>query len=261
MLQEVQLRRDVETLRHVFAGLDRLEASFDAARPSIHARQRGYFAPDEDDCVRQLLLTYRNYRLALYEIIDRYFQYEQLGALAEQLRGFMVAYAAALTLYAKSLKIVQIYADEPLVRQVRHRSQLFRRGGSRLHFFAQLSFAGARRRVLEKPPTDRPRDRVFRRPRLCLALRSNPPAAPGGAAPVFENASRTARLRSEIPRSVPARARGQSPLRKLNPSFWRSWRTCGLRRITNLRSVQPHSTHCVARFSRAMCYWCVWSAN
>lgn len=114
---EKQLQSDCDSLREIVAGLDRLERQLEDARRSIQARQRGYFTPDEDDRVRQMLLTYRNYRRALYEIIERYMAYEQLGAPAYQLRGFMVAFAAALTLYAKSLKLIQTYEHEPLVRK------------------------------------------------------------------------------------------------------------------------------------------------
>src|SRR5256885_369714 len=112
---EKQLHADCDSLREIVAGLDRLEHQLEEARTTIQARQRGYFTPDEDDRVRQMLLAYRNYRRALYEIIERYLEYERLGGPACQLRGFMVAFAAALTLYAKSLKLIPIYEHAPLV--------------------------------------------------------------------------------------------------------------------------------------------------
>ena len=108
---------DVDSLREITAGLDRLEQQLNNARSTIKARERGYFTPDEDDRVRQMLLAYRNYRLVLYEIIHRYMDYEAIGGSVQRLRGFMVGFAAALTLYARSLKLIETYEREPLVRK------------------------------------------------------------------------------------------------------------------------------------------------
>jgi len=111
-----QLRDDVETLRDILARLDHLESDWVFARQAISAKARGYFTPEEDDRVRQLLLGYRSYRMVLYEIINRYLDHEQLTEPINQLRGFMIAYAAGLTLYAKSMKFIQAYEHEPLIR-------------------------------------------------------------------------------------------------------------------------------------------------
>lgn len=114
---EMQLQTDCELLRGLVAGLDRLEQHWNDARISVQARQRGYFTPDEDDQVRQMLLTYRNYRRALYELIERHATYADRAEPTQQLRGFMVAFAAALTLYERSLKLIQYYEHAPLVRK------------------------------------------------------------------------------------------------------------------------------------------------
>ena len=108
---------DCDSLREILGGLDGLEQQLSSAQTAILARQRGYFTPDEDDRVRQMLLAYRSYRLGLYEIIYRYIDYEQIEEPTRQLRAFMVGFAAALTLYAKSLKLIQSYEHEPLIRQ------------------------------------------------------------------------------------------------------------------------------------------------
>jgi 1-acyl-sn-glycerol-3-phosphate acyltransferase len=114
---ESQFQTDGETLREIVSGLERLDGDVRQARPTAAARQRGYFTPDEDDRIRQLLLIYRNYRLALYEIIERYSTVEAVVPWTERIRGFMVGYAAALTLYAKSLHLIEAYENEPLVRK------------------------------------------------------------------------------------------------------------------------------------------------
>ena len=114
---ESQLQVDGETLRRVIPGLDRLEGQWNDARVSIAAGTRGYFTPDEDDQVRQMLLAYRNYRIALYEIIFRCWDYHLIEPPELRLRVFLVAFAAALTLYSKSLKLIQAYEHVPLVRK------------------------------------------------------------------------------------------------------------------------------------------------
>lgn len=111
------LQGDCDSLRELAAGLERLEAGMADARQSVAARDRGYFTPDEDERVRQLLLAYRSHRLALWEIIRRYFHYAQIGEETARLRGFMVGFAAALLLYAKSLKLIETYEGEPLIRK------------------------------------------------------------------------------------------------------------------------------------------------
>jgi hypothetical protein len=111
-----QLRADIATLAQIVDGLDRLEAMWEDARASVEARRRGYFTPGEDDRVRQLLLAYRNYRISTHDIINRCRSYEDAGSVAEQLRAFIVGYAAALILYAKSHKLIQAYRHEPLFR-------------------------------------------------------------------------------------------------------------------------------------------------
>src|SRR5690349_810037 len=96
-----QLQVDMETLRRVVACLERLEGEWGQARLSVAARARGYFTPDEDGKVRQMLLAYRNCRYALYEIIYRGYEYRHLADPERQVRLFVVAFGAALTVYAK----------------------------------------------------------------------------------------------------------------------------------------------------------------
>jgi hypothetical protein len=113
---EAQLSSDRDTLREIVAGLDRLEALVDQTPVIAAAAQRRYFTPDEDDRVRQGLLVYRNYRLAAFEIIFRYRDFARISDESLRLRCFVVAYAAALVLYEKSLKIIQVTEHQPLLR-------------------------------------------------------------------------------------------------------------------------------------------------
>ena len=117
LAREDQVRADCETLSIIIAGLEQLEATWNDRRKLVHARTRGYFTPDEDDAVRQMLLSYRNYRIALYEIIRRCIGYRSISDQTLQLRLFMLGFAAGLILYSKSLKLIQSYEREPLIRE------------------------------------------------------------------------------------------------------------------------------------------------
>jgi Permuted papain-like amidase enzyme, YaeF/YiiX, C92 family len=108
--------QDVQTLREIVAGLDRLEERLDQSPIPKAVTARGYFTPDEDDRVRQSLLSYRNYRLAAYEIILRSRSYASVQPLDAQMRAFLLAFGAALVLYAKSLRIVAFAEHVPLLR-------------------------------------------------------------------------------------------------------------------------------------------------
>ena len=112
-----QLQADCGSLRKIVAGLDGLEEDWNGARATFRARELGYFTPDEDDRVRGMQADYRRYREGLYEIVERYRSYRTQTRLPEQLQAFMVGFAAALTLHARALKLIEVYEHEPLVRR------------------------------------------------------------------------------------------------------------------------------------------------
>jgi hypothetical protein len=112
----LHLATDLQTLREIVAGLDRLEERLEVSPIPRAVTQRGYFTPDEDDRVRQGVLVYRNYRLAAYEIILRYRDYASVVPQQRGLRCFLVAFGAALVLYAKSLKIIAFAEHVPMLR-------------------------------------------------------------------------------------------------------------------------------------------------
>lgn len=111
-----RLQSDCDTLCDISDGLDRLEALLDATPVISAALARGYFAPDEDDRLRQALLAYRNYRLAAYGIIFRYYKAAEEPNRSEHLKGFLLAFAAALVLSEKSLRIIEVAEHQPMLR-------------------------------------------------------------------------------------------------------------------------------------------------
>jgi hypothetical protein len=108
--------QDLQTVRNIVDGLDRLEAILDRSPIPRAVTQRGYFTPDEDDRVRQGLLSYRNHRLAAYDVILRNRGYASMQPSDSQLRAFLLAFGAALVLYAKSVRIVAFAEHVPLLR-------------------------------------------------------------------------------------------------------------------------------------------------
>ena len=113
---ERHLPADLQTLREIVAGLDRLEERLNVSPIPKAVTERGYFSPDEDDRVRQGVLVYRNCRLVAYELILRYRDYASVEPPSSRLRCFLVAFGAALMLYAKSLKIIAFAEHVPMLR-------------------------------------------------------------------------------------------------------------------------------------------------
>ncbi len=108
--------RDAQTLQSVAAGVEALRSRMLDAQQRIDARQRGYLLPDEDDAIRRLFLGYRNYRLALLEIIDRHQAFDREDDLAARDEAFMLAFTAAVMLYDWSSTLVNTYRDVPVIR-------------------------------------------------------------------------------------------------------------------------------------------------
>ncbi|HEX7054941.1 MAG TPA: YiiX/YebB-like N1pC/P60 family cysteine hydrolase [Burkholderiales bacterium] len=108
---------DSATLREVFEGFERLEAMYRRAWQMMSPGSRGYFTPDEDNEIRHMLLAYRNYRLACWDVIWRnYLEYRRNRGSAAGLRAFVLGYAAALRLYQKSLRLIEIAEFDPMLR-------------------------------------------------------------------------------------------------------------------------------------------------
>ncbi len=113
---EQRLPADLQTLRQIAEDLDQLEERLNVSPIPRAVTQRGYFTPDEDDRIRQGVLLYRNCRLAAYDIILRYRDYASPEAGPHCIECFLVAFGAALILYAKSLRIIAFAEHEPMLR-------------------------------------------------------------------------------------------------------------------------------------------------
>lgn len=115
-ISQHRLSLDAQSLQQIAHGLKELEQRVRRSEIISTSDQRGYLTPEEDDRVRNALLAYRNYRLALYEIILRYERYMTLRPARVRLKAFLLAYAAAVTLYARSLELHELARTSRLVR-------------------------------------------------------------------------------------------------------------------------------------------------
>lgn len=110
------LASDGLALREIVAGLHRVETEVQWAQENFSTLPRGYFTPDEDDRVRRMLLAYRGYRVACYEIMDRWRGYASIQDLHLRVEAFVTGYGTALLLSSKTLALVQSFEGEPLIR-------------------------------------------------------------------------------------------------------------------------------------------------
>jgi hypothetical protein len=112
-----QFDKDVALLRVASERLDKLDRDSLELREQVHARRRGYFTPQEEERVRDVIIQYRDCRETLFDLIDRYMDYADFGDAAERLRVLLVAYAAALKLYEKALKMIDRYDRVPIIKR------------------------------------------------------------------------------------------------------------------------------------------------
>jgi hypothetical protein len=105
-----------DLLHELVEGLNALEVRLDRGEILPGAMRRGYLTPDEEAQVRQMLLSYRNLRLVAYDLILENRDYAARGTESCRYRSFLVAFVAALVLYAKSLRIIQLVEHAPLLR-------------------------------------------------------------------------------------------------------------------------------------------------
>lgn len=110
------LASDGAALREIVAGLDRVDAEVQWAQENFNTLPRGYFTPDEDDRVRRMLLAYRGYRAACYEILDHWRGYAAIEDKDLRVEAFVVGYGAALILSSKTLALIQSFEGERLIR-------------------------------------------------------------------------------------------------------------------------------------------------
>ncbi len=110
---ESDLDRDEKSLQSIMRGIDELEARTRQVHDDFAAGRRSYASETDNDAVRQLLLSYLNYRTALIRLIWKYQGYAQVSDERQQLRAFLVGFTSASVLGEASTKLVHQFADRP----------------------------------------------------------------------------------------------------------------------------------------------------
>lgn len=113
-----QLDADEAALDAILADLKELEAHANRMHLEFRQGQRNYYSQEDNDVVRQLMLSYLNYRAALLRLIWKYQKCEEIGDEKLRLRAFLCGYAAAASLYQASLRFVMGFEREEAIRKL-----------------------------------------------------------------------------------------------------------------------------------------------
>jgi hypothetical protein len=111
-----QLAIDLERLKIVVEGVDELSQSYreldSELRRNLHAEERDYYLPEEEDRIRGLFMSYLSYRSALLRMVATYVSFDSVRDQNARARCFTLGYAAAMTTFQASLELVHSYRDE-----------------------------------------------------------------------------------------------------------------------------------------------------
>jgi hypothetical protein len=104
-----------ETVAHLSVYFDELRGQAVELKQQVQARTRGYFTPSEDERTRQLLISYWQSRLALYELVT---SFRDDASLPAELRpaAFLVAYGGAVLLVHAARFLRETFGNHPVVR-------------------------------------------------------------------------------------------------------------------------------------------------
>ncbi len=117
---DTQVRADLKCLKTLAAGIDdlaRRAAVLDSRlRENLAAQKRNYYLPKEEDQIRWQFMSYLSLRTALLRLVATYAGFEAVHDPALKARCFTVGYAAAMTTFQASLKLITMYHDQRMAR-------------------------------------------------------------------------------------------------------------------------------------------------
>ncbi|OVE80657.1 hypothetical protein BVY04_05325, partial [bacterium M21] len=108
--------RDCATLRNITSSITELGETMRTTEIPKKVEERGYFLPAEDSWIKHLFLAYRNYRIAVYDIINRRQNYEQ-NSSKDNAESFLLGFSAAVLLYHWSHTFVATFKGSRPVRK------------------------------------------------------------------------------------------------------------------------------------------------
>lgn len=109
-------RSEVRSVLHLAVHFVELKERATEFLRTFSASQRGFFTPSEDDQVRHLLVSYRQSRNALLDLVAGY-RAEESTSSDEHSARFLAAFAGALVLIDAARFLRDTMHDRPVVRQ------------------------------------------------------------------------------------------------------------------------------------------------
>ncbi|HYF50524.1 MAG TPA: 1-acyl-sn-glycerol-3-phosphate acyltransferase [Planctomycetota bacterium] len=109
---------DEKALADVIVGLARLEQTALQLKQEFASGKRSYYTQEDNDIVRQNLLSFLNYRAALFRIVWKYQNHAQIGDEKLRARAFLANYTAAAVLHEAALKLVTQFNEEEHVKKL-----------------------------------------------------------------------------------------------------------------------------------------------
>lgn len=103
---------DTQGLVRVVDGLDELQGRMRDLVAEFSKGKADFYSQDSNDRLHQLMLSYNNYRAALYRILFFYGRHETAPPELRA-RAFLLAFTAGVTLYYRGLLFVRTFADSP----------------------------------------------------------------------------------------------------------------------------------------------------
>lgn len=101
-----RLEADERALASVIAGLAELEGRFRRFETGLLTGERSYYRPEDDDEIRQMLITFLSFRAALLRTVWFYQRQADIGPDAPRLRALLLHYTAAAVAYDYSARFV-----------------------------------------------------------------------------------------------------------------------------------------------------------
>ena len=112
-LVNARLEADGRGTAAAIAELDRLQEGMGELRESFVRGESSFYSQEDDDAIRQLVLTYLNLRTALLRTIWTYrAAHDDLKEGQLEARAFLLAYVSAATLLEKASVIVDTFGDD-----------------------------------------------------------------------------------------------------------------------------------------------------
>ncbi len=109
---DARIAADAAALAAVTAGVAALERKGWLLKDALEARP-GKFTQAENDQIRQLMLSFLNYRTATFRMVAFHSSYATIPDETRRLQSFMLYYTAGISLFARGLALVQMMDESP----------------------------------------------------------------------------------------------------------------------------------------------------